>query len=215
MAKRIFFNRLIVWTATCAFFIMSLCGCSSVKPMALESKEGIQLPAKSIGLFTLRTSNQLKPDYEPSVSSIEIKPQTGKSIYFAPGKPHEQQKDGYLEYLVSVDLAPGVYSIGSIAGVSTGILIYGTFRFPIDATFELPPESIVYLGHIDMVNRKLQEGEKRAGSIFPLVDQAATGFSGGSFDITISERGGQDIPLFEKMYPALGNYIVAPNLMEK
>lgn len=216
MGKPLIFNRSTSAAVLCAFCMITFCGCSNVKPMALESPEPMDLSTKSIGLFTLRTLNQLKPGYEPFVSTIEITPKdTGKAMYFSPGKPHEQHNDGFLEYLVSLDLPPGTYSIGNVSGISTGILIYGSFCFPVDATFELPPDSIVYLGHVDMVNRKLVDGEKRAGSIFPLIDQAATGYSGGSFDITVSDRGGLDIPLFETRYPKLENFIISPNIMEK
>lgn len=118
-----------------------------------------------------------------------------------------------MEYLVSVDLAPGTYTIGNVSGLSTGILTYGSFCYPVGATFEMPPDSVIYLGHVNMVNRKLQNGEKRSGSIFPLIDQAASGYSGGSFDITATDRSGTDIPLFEEKYPQLGDYIITPNVM--
>lgn len=217
MNKTFRYVHLSIVCVVCIFSITSFCGCTSVNPMALETKSGaLQLTSKSAGLFTLRTSNQYKPGYQPSVNFIEVIPQgNGKAVTFRVSKPHRHEKNQFFEYLISVDLPPGTYKVGYVAGQSNKFLIYGSFRFSIEASFELPPNAVVYLGHVNMVNRKGNKGEKKSGSIFPLIDQAASGYSGGTFDISISDRSDTDILLFEKTYPQLGKYIIMKSIMKK
>ena len=69
--------------------------------------------------------------------------------------------------------------------------------------FELEPRSIAYLGHIDMTNRKRLKGERRSGPVVPLIDQGATGYAGGTFDIVVSDRYEADIADFASAYTAL------------
>ena len=201
----------------CIFSLASYCGCTSMSPMTLESQSGtLQLTSKSVGLFTLRTSNQYKPTYQPDVKSIEVIPQgMGKAVKFKVAKPHRQEKNRFFEYLISVDVPSGLHRVGNVAGQSRSFLFIGSFQFPVGASFELPPNAVVYLGHINMVNRKRNEGEKRSGSIIPLVDQAATGYADGTFDISILDRSDIDMPLFEQTYPQLGKHIIMKNIMKR
>jgi len=193
-------------------------GCSGFRPMAMENKSSPLQPAtRPVGLFTLKTSNKYKPGFQPNVYSITIiSEQTKKEkTVFTVTKPIRQEKDAFIEYLVSVDLPAGKYTIGEVSGISTAILIRGHFEFFVGASFELLPDKIVYLGHINMVNRKRVGKEPPSGSPFPLVDQGATGYGDGTFDVTISDQSGRDIPLFEQTYPELKKYMVTPNLMKK
>jgi hypothetical protein len=192
-------------------------GCGGPRPMALGPKAPpLQLAAKPVGLFTLRTSNQYKPEYLPNVGIIEIKSlATGEKIMFGAGIPFKQEKNSFNEYLVSVDLPPGKYTIGNIAGNSTGFMIIANFGFPIEANFELTADTVMYLGHINMTNRKRNENEPRSGSIFPLVDQGVSGFGDGTFDVTIEDESGTDLQYFEQTYPVLKGLLVAKNIMTK
>ncbi len=191
-------------------------GCSGPQKMALSNANNPQLTEKSIALFSLKMSNEYKPGFLPMVNTLEIKCEaSGKSTHFTPERPHQQVKDDYVEYLVSLDLVPGQYTLGNVAGTSSGFLIIGSFRYPIGLGFHLPQDSIVYLGHITMNNRKKNQGEKSSGSMFPLLDQAASGYSGGTFDINISDRSMLDIQVFETTYPILRNYMVIPAVMER
>ena len=209
-------------TKAVTFIILILCmtsflGCTKTYQMALDQKpEKLDLTTKSLGLFTLRTSNQYKPSYEPDVQYITITPQPdGKNILFRVKKAHKKESKNFLEYLISIDLEPGTYKIGNISGNSPNILTIGSFMFPVDTNFELPPDSVVYLGHLYMVNRKRKEGEKRSGSVLPLIDQAAYGYGDGTFDITITDRSEEDIPLFEQTYPHVKHYIITKGLMTR
>lgn len=217
MNKTFRYVHLSIVCVVCISSITSFCGCASMNPMALETKSGaLQLTSKSAGLFTLRTSNQYKPSYQPDVKSIEvISQETDKAVNFKVAKPYSQEKDRFFEYLISVELSPGIYRVGNIAGVSPNFLTIGSFKFPVGASFELSPNAVVYLGHINMVNRKRNEGEKQSGSILPLIDQAASGYADGTFDISISDRSDIDIPLFEQTYPEVEKHIITKNIMKR
>ncbi|HUS23544.1 MAG TPA: hypothetical protein VM369_01240, partial [Candidatus Binatia bacterium] len=52
------------------------------------------------------------------------------------------------------------------------------------------PHAVVYLGRITAVMRERAGGEFRAGPVTPLIDQAATGISSSTFDVTTSEEPG-------------------------
>jgi len=191
-------------------------GCASVSQMALKKDSGpLDLSKKSIAVFTLRTSNQYKPAFQPNVRQVEITAgSTGKEQGFRVGRAHAKSRDFY-EYLVSVDLEPGVHTLRRVWGTSMNLMIIASFSFPVDETFEVPPNAVIYIGHMDMTNRKREEGEPRSGSLVPLVDQALAGFSGGTFDVTVSDRSATDIPLFVQTYPCLRDVQIAKTLMRK
>jgi hypothetical protein len=68
---------------------------------------------------------------------------------------------------------------------------------------------VTYLGRIEAVIReRKEETELRAGPLIPLLDQAVTGFSGGTFDIEIVDRYETDIAEFAKRHPFLASQSV-------
>jgi hypothetical protein len=79
------------------------------------------------------------------------------------------------------------------------------FFTPLHETVEIKPNTIVYLGHIDATVIERKDGELRAGPVIPLVDQAVTGFSGGTWDISVSDQFDNDVTAFKKDFPALSN----------
>jgi hypothetical protein len=201
-----------------SFLGSMILGCGGgARPMALGPKAPpLQLAAKPVGLFVIRTSNQYKPGFQPNVTVIGIKAQgTGENIAFLTGKPFKQEKDSFNEYLVSIDLPPGKYTIENVAGNSTNILIMASFGFPIGASFELTPDTVMYLGRITMTNRKRIGDEPRSGSIFPLVDQGVAGYGDGTFDVSIEDESGTDIQYFEQTYPEIKEHLVSKNIMLK
>jgi hypothetical protein len=198
--------------AALAVFVFS--GCSHT--MVLDAnKKSIANVKRPIGIFTLRTENTVKPGYQPEVRSIKFVSngsQSGKTV--VPKRPYKEGKKEYLEYLVSVDLDPGDYSVGQVQGGASSFFISGTFDYPINGRFNLN-SGVTYLGHVTMTNRERKESEPRAGSLFPLIDQSVCGFSSGTFDITVTDRGDTDIPDFVQAYPPLKEVNVTKAIMQK
>ena len=192
-----------------------LSGCKN--PMALNKKlRSVDLSKNSIALFTLRTSNEFKPSFTPNVDWFEIINASSKKYrkFFKVDKAHAKSSK-FNEYLVSVDVEPGKRTLGRVVGGNNVILVMASFAFAVNGTFEIPPKSVTYIGHIDMNNRERKKGEPRSGPIAPLLDQAVAGYSGGTFDVTISDRSASDIPLFTQTYPCLKDIQIGKALMQK
>jgi hypothetical protein len=193
-------------------------GCVSTRPMALTVEtKAIETKTGAIALMTLKMSNQYVPSYQPGVRWIQVNPSGQASgPRFVPRDIYQSVKNEYNEYLVSVQLAPGKYSVGDVLGYSGRFPVAGNFCFPMDAEFQLKPEAVVYIGHVDMVNRRRRnDTERRSGSIFPLVDQGVTGFAGGTFDISISDRFDEDMKAFRGKYPVIADQQVEKALLVK
>lgn len=205
----------VIFCLICIFGVTAISGCMS--PMALKPKsKTLDLTTNSVGLFTLRTSNQYKPSFQPGVQWFEvISQETGKAVNFEVYLPHRKEKKRFFEYLISVDLPPGTYTLGDVVGQSLSFPFVANFQFPVKANFDLPPNAVVYLGHVNMVNRKRNKGEPRSGPGIPLIDQAASGYPDSTFDISISDKSDSDIPLFKQTYPVLQNYSVTKAIMKR
>ena len=199
-----------------AILILMVFAPGCMNPMALNKKaDTVDLSQKSIALFTLRASNEYKPGFKPNASWILIKTvSSGKSLKFGLDKPHANTGK-FNEYLVSVEVESGKHTLKRVGGVSNRVLIIGTFSFGFNETFEIPLNSVTYVGHVNMNNRERKKGETRSGSIFPLIDQAVAGYSGGTFDVTISDRSATDIALFTQTYPCLKDIQIGKALMQK
>jgi hypothetical protein len=191
------------------------CGCGSPS-MALEKyKTNLAAAKNPIGIFTLRTQNFYKPAYTPEVASLEFIADNGHgNRTVAPARPFRQVDGQYLEYLISVELPPGSYKLNEIQGYAHGLLVQGHFKFPVKGHFYLT-SGVSYLGHVDMVNRKRQANEPRSGGLLPLIDQAVCGFSGGTFDVAISDQSETELPAFISAYPQLATVTVATNVMQR
>lgn len=211
------FLKNVIWNVVLVLFAaFCFSGCAYGTRMALNANKGsLANLSKPIGILTLRTENAYKPTYEPEVNRIKfVSSSSHREKTFEPNKPYKQAKNEYLEYLVSVDLEPGDYLLGHVLGRGEGFLVAGHFNFPVNARLNLT-SGITYLGHVTMTNRERKEGEERSGGVFPLIDQSVCGFSGGTFDVTVTDRGETDIPDFVRAYPALKDVTITKAIMEK
>jgi hypothetical protein len=84
----------------------------------------------------------------------------------------------------------------------------GRFFIPLLTDFEVTPRSVIYLGHVGATLRERGEGEFRAGPVIPLIDQAATGMIGNTWDVEIADRYDADMAVFRNRVPALGDLAV-------
>lgn len=196
-----------------AMCVLVLSGCAS--KMALEKKTEVAPGQdKPMGIFTLTTHNQYKPSFKPKVEIMRfVSESSGKSKSFVPATPREEP-GGFCEYFVSIELEPGNYLFKDVRGAADQVFSRATFDFPVKAHFTLPGRSVVYLGHVEMVNRKRNKGEERSGSVIPLLDQWISGFGGGTFDVSISDRSEADIETFVRKYPSLKGIEIGKAIMQ-
>jgi hypothetical protein len=185
-----------------------LTGCATTKPMGLsEALGGLAESKEAVAVFSLRTVNQHKPGYQPKVSHVfvwEDGKEKREKYSFTVDDPYRQGKDEFNEYLVSLRLPPGKYMLREFFGSAGTFPIRGMFGAPIYTRFELTPGTIVYFGHIEAtIRQRTSDDQLRAGSLIPLIDQAVTGLSGGTFEIQISDNYENDLVAFRERYPGL------------
>lgn len=194
-------------------------GCAA--NMALtKGQEQVDLSEKSIALASIRISNQNKPGYQPSLlyafffanSSNAEKTHIDLKI-----EPFKSEKDQYNEYLMSFSLKPGIYNFSQIWGnYKIPLLLNAMCAVPLNTQIEIKPNSVVYLGHIDAtIRERKNDTEERAGGIIPLIDQRVSGFSNGTFDVTIKDKFEEDIKAYIAEYPALNKVKVEKTIMNQ
>jgi hypothetical protein len=187
-------------------------GCAGNKMALTKGKSKIDLTKKSIALLSVRISNQDKPNRQLELQNVIICPQSETnckhdlpSHYESPYKPYKKEKNHFNEYLLSYELKSGTYNIDGL---------YTTYRIPtLTAGFgfaklnfktEIKPNSISYLGHLDIVLRKKKsDAEISAGGNVPYIDQSIAGFSSGTFDVVVEDKFDEDMKSFISEYPAL------------
>jgi hypothetical protein len=212
---------LMTFLVVVSFIVFTGCstmvGADFVKPTALNDKtNALDLQKESVALLTVKTSNMYKPGYQPDMWGIYVLTNDGKEkkeTYRFGDKlgrlePYKADKE-FNEYLVSISLPAGKYKLSRINGTGGVFPVRGNFVIPIFADFDLPSNKIVYLGRIEATLRERKnDDELRAGSVVPLIDQAATGFYSGTFDVNIFDNHDKDVALFKQTYPLLNNFTI-------
>jgi ketosteroid isomerase-like protein len=204
----------------CLVFTMS--GCAGNKMAVTKGQSDIDLTKKSIALLSVRISNQYKPSRQLELQSVIICPQSEPNCKHdppsnpgSPYKPYKREKNYFNEYLLRYELESGTYNIDGL---------YTTYRIPtltfgigfakLNLTTEIKPNSISYLGHLDIVLReKKNNAEISAGSAIPFIDQYLAGFSSGTFDVVVEDKFDEDMKSFISEYPALQKVKVEKSIL--
>jgi hypothetical protein len=196
--------------------VFIIAGCTEEMAISTKTKK-IDLTQDSIVLMTAKISNEVSTSYQPTSCFVVINNvKTKKSKTFQVDKPYNSVKNQFKDYLISMKCVPGENKIQVINGFSEQILIYGNWEIPVNKSFNVESGKIVYLGRLEAVNKKrVSDDEVRAGRIIPLIDQAVSGFSGGTWHTKIYDNYEEDIATFKKEYPLLSNYTVEKVLLEK
>jgi hypothetical protein len=185
-----------------------IAGCAAPNEMALDQEDiGVDVRTQSMLLMTLSLSEPGRTLLEPAIDTINVETtdangKTSRQVV-DPDQEGMVEKDGRVTYMLRIALTPGSYSMVSAPGMIGLITLLGHFRVPLLENFDVPPHSVVYLGHMEVVLRPKTPGEFAAGPFWPPVPQSATGISGGTFDVTVTDASAQDIPLFATDFPAL------------
>jgi hypothetical protein len=197
-------------------------GCAGNKMALTKGKSDIDLTKKSIALLFVRISNQYKPSRQLELQSVIICPQSEPNCKQdlpshpgSPYKPYKREKNSFNEYLVSYELESGTFNIDGI---------YTTYRIPtltfgvgfakLNLKTEIKPNSISYLGHLDITLReKKSDTEIMAGRAIPHIDQYIAGFSSGTFDVVVEDKFDEDMKSFISEYPALQNVKVEKSIL--
>jgi hypothetical protein len=200
-----------VFNLKCLFVLLSalfLIGCAHHMPIA-KGENNIDLSKQTIALLSVKVSNQHKPEYQPN-----------RLLFFAGGSAHvvneiyKSEKDSFNSYLVNLGLKPGMNRFEKIWFIYAGVFVGGHATIPLEVDAEVKGGSVTYLGHLNLAIRsKNDSDEPTAGPLLPLIDQAVTGFSTGTYDFIVEDRFDEDIKLFTTEYPVLGKVKVEKSIL--
>lgn len=171
-------------------------------PLALGASEGL-------ALGTLKLANVYKTGCMPHASSVTVISSAGSSRFAtAPFRESAAENDQYEEVLVSLPLAPGEYTLTEIFARASCGIVFGSGTATVEAPFRVEPGEAVYIGRVVATRRERKGDEPRAGSVIPFIDQAVTGFSGGTFDVRVVDNYVADVALLKSTFAPLANVAV-------
>ena len=193
------------------FLMLMLGGCATMKPPALSHDvKKLDVSEESIALITVKIANKYKMSYQPNIKYVfiwEDKKENRKKYSFDVGEKHNEVENEFNEYLISFQLPPGKYKLREFFAQRGKFPVIGTFSLPIYTSFSIEPNKIIYLGNIDAyIKERTSDDELRAGPVIPLIDQAVTGASGGTFVIEITDHFNNDIAKFKQKYHQITGY---------
>jgi hypothetical protein len=177
----------------------ALVGCAA--PGLDRTAKTLDLSTESVAIISVNMTNEIKPSFRVS-SMMPRFSQVGASGRAVTGQGLLEDKAE--DILVSVKLAPGKYDLSRLTGIARGFLINAALDFAVHADIEIAPNSVIYLGHIKLVNKeKANKDDQSSGAVIPLIDQAVAGFANGTLSVSLSDRYERDIDLFKSNFPAL------------
>lgn len=206
------------------FFIfclfLSLTNCAAHSMALTKGQKNIDLNKNSIALLSIKTSNEYNPERQIELIGLIVCPASEapctnpRPYLHKANSAFRFEKNKYNEYLVSLKLEPGTYYLDS-AGVLYQQMVTETGGYtPLNLKMEIAPNTVSYLGHIDVVLRKKNnENEKTAGrevinfavASAELKDKSIVGFSTGTFDVVVKDKFDEEMKLFVSEYPGLQN----------
>jgi ketosteroid isomerase-like protein len=197
-------------------------GCAVNKMALTKGQSNIDLTKKSIVLLSVRISNQYKPSRQLELLSVVICPQSEPNCRHdlpsnpgSPYKPYKREKNSFNEYLLSYELESGTFNLdGFYTTYRIPTLISGFGFAKLNLITEIKPNSISYLGHLNIILReKRSDAEMMAGGAIPYIDQSIAGFSSGTFDVVVEDKFDEDMKSFISEYPALQKVNVEKSIL--
>ena len=119
------------------------------------------------------------------------------------------------DYLFSMSTTPGELELSSVRFLRNALLIVGSAEFNLNQTINVPANQVIYIGNITASVLPRKGDEPRAGSVIPLIDQAVTGFSSGTFVVDIKDNYNEDIAILRKEYPFLADKKISKMILSK
>ncbi len=180
----------------------------------------LDLSKESIVVVSMKMTNAYRPAFKPTTLGIAVGsrvaalPLTQSAPVGQPVPPYPPtQKLGRAnvtilgnEALVLLRLPPGPYKLSRLWGMTINFPIQAEMSYAVKADFEVPPQAVVYLGHVDIVNKeRIDKDDQASGFAIPLIDQAVAGFSGGTLEVALSDHYERDIGMLRAEYPVTMN----------
>ena len=183
-----------------------------------KNATSLDLTKESIVVMSMRMTNELAPAFNPTYLGFELEEQgarvqsvspwaaassTGGASVVPTLRAGVYRDKAMQDTLVVARVRPGKYSIQRLVGRVSNDLVVGDFIFEVDAPVAVPPASIVYLGHLDLVNQgKTHPDDQSSGLAVPVISQAAAGLINGTLRATLADRYERDVGELKSQYPA-------------
>ena len=117
------------------------------------------------------------------------------------------------DYLLRMAIPPGKYRVMAITGSGNLAIFPGMFQIPLQIDVDVAPGTVSYWGRIEGKTRERVGDEFRAGPVIPLIDQAATGWSGSTWDVVVRDACESDLQRFRASFPALKSVSVKKEIL--
>lgn len=202
-------QRLAIFAALAGAVLLT--GCATRTPMAFED-DAVKLTAtsKPVFLMTATIKNTYKTSYQPKLLVVNVEKPGAKDaadrFNFTMDEKAKIESDSPEvgnTYLLRMELPAGSYDLVGLTSLARSFPFTGFFFTPIHASIQSAGPGVYYLGHVAATVRERKGEEFKAGPSIPLIDQAVTGASGGSFDVVISDDLTADEKVFRAKFPAL------------
>ena len=195
-------------------------GCATRTKMAFEDpSEKITATSDPVFLMTTTVKNTYK-NYQPKIFVAKVERSGAKDISDRlnfpmdnAGKIESDDDKSGNTYLLRFQLPPGEYEFVHSVGFAGFFPIRGTFIVPVHATIKSSAPGVYYLGHAEATVRERVGNEFKAGPSIPLLDQAISGASGGTFDVTFSDQWDAYEKTFRAKFKALEGVEVKKSIL--
>ena len=196
-------------------FVGLFSGCVNIQKMPLqEQATSIDLSKQTILVGKVNIKNKNAKNWQPDLLSVVIKKDDKSITYNQPTLVSKVPKEG-KEFLFSLAAEPGAAELSFMQFLSRALLIQGAAELQFKQELNFPDSGIVYIGNIDATIVKRKEGEPRAGSVIPLIDQSVTGFSSGTFIVDVTDNYEEDVQLIREKYPYLKDQEITKMILPK
>lgn len=193
-----------------ALMLLTL-GCAT--PLAMPYKDATQAavkPTSSVYLMTVTLENAYKTGYQPDLVVVHVEKKDATTAEDRLNFRMDEigtRKSAVAEkgntYLIRMELEPGEYVVRGMTGFYNSLFVHASCFAPLHADLKPTGSGVFYLGHIDATIRERKDEEFKAGPALPLIDQGVAGFSGGTFDITITDAFDKDAQAFKDAFAPL------------
>lgn len=187
-----------------------LTGCATTPMPYSKDGETVDLKNNTVVLFTVTQKNEYRKSFQPKIDylygAVEGSKESKDRFTLAPDDKSQfvtETVEKGNKYLMRVMLKPGNYVLSHALSHARFFPITTVYALPILSPFKVEGTGVIYLGNISGTIRERKEGEFRAGSPIPLLDQAIGGASGGTYDITIADDWEKDQVDFLQRFPQL------------
>lgn len=200
-----FMQRVVRWMALLGL-VAAMAGCAS--PGLNKNAQTVDLSKESILVFSMDFTNTFKPgtswnNLGVTIASTDPQDASAKTAGLLSVGTFNAESGLAL---VSRQLPPGRHTINTLSGSIRSAIFFGAMKFNVDAPFDVPPNAVIYAGHISIFNNERTDKDDQAtGFVIPLLDQAITGMSGGTVDVVLEDRYDKTVELLKTEYPALRN----------